>query len=240
MKTKKKQPKFIQLNWDFIRCKNTTLQEKIILVEIFNLSKTKPCNASNKHFSDRLDIKKSSVSRSLSNLESKSYILTNIIPNTRNTQRIISINNGLTRVNNGLIPLNNLLTTPLTMGYESKENIENKNIEVNIKESKPKSIYPDNLNLKAWELWKQHKKEKKQTYKPTGEKQAIKKLISLPFDLQLKCIEDSVSKNYSGFFTENFTGQTNLKPKINQQQPFSQNEYKTTNTKDLSWMQLKT
>ena len=89
----KKEPSFIQLKWQFIRHKDTTLLEKIILIEIFNLSNDRLCTASNNHFSKRLDIAKSSVSRSLSSLENKGYIKTEITPNTRNNDRIITINN---------------------------------------------------------------------------------------------------------------------------------------------------
>lgn len=104
--------------------------------------------------------------------------------------------------------LKNRTTSSTKKPYSTKDNIKT-TIQKTIKEKYKKEIYPDNLNIEAWELWEQHKKEKKQTYKPTGKKQAIKKLIVLAYDLQLKCIEDAVSKNYTGFFPENFRGLNN-------------------------------
>lgn len=133
-----KQPDFLQIKWQFIRHKDTTLLEKIILIEIFNLSQKQVCNASNEHFSNRLEIAKSSVSRSISSLERKGYINTVIKPNTRNFDRTITINNLSLTINNLSKSVNKLLFDLLTICIESKENIENKNIEVNIKESKPK------------------------------------------------------------------------------------------------------
>ena len=204
-KTTKEPPKFIQLNWNFIRQKDTTLQEKLILGEIYNLSKNKICNANNEHFAKRIDIKKSSVSRSLSNLESKGYINTKIKPKSRNFDRTITINNLLITVNIGLTTDNIRLFDLLTICIESKENIEKNNIELNINNIN----YPESLNIEAWHLWIKHKTEKSQKYKKTGEETAIKKLCKIAFGNQMLCIEDAVSNNYAGFFTDKFTGQNN-------------------------------
>jgi len=133
LKKSKEQPKFIQLKIEFLCHKDTTLQEKILLAEIYNLSKSKSykCNASNGHFSKRFNIPKTSISRSISNLEKKGYINSQITPKTRNHERIITINNLLIPINNGLTRINKMLFDLLTNCQESKENIENNNIEVN-------------------------------------------------------------------------------------------------------------
>lgn len=81
------------------------------------------------------------------------------------------------------------------------------------KNKKENQNYPDNLNIEAWRLWEQHKKERNQSYKPTGAMQAMKKLSMIDFDNQMNCIESAVSNNYSGFFIKNFTGVQNANTK---------------------------
>lgn len=105
--------------------------------------------------------------------------------------------------------LKNRTTSSTKKPYPTKDTVKTTIHKTNKSKPKKEIQYPDNLNLEAWELWKQHKKEKKQTYKPSGEKTAIKKLCVLSHANQMLCIENSVSNNYTGFFTEKFTGVQN-------------------------------
>lgn len=94
---------------ELLHDKNTTMQEKFILVEIQNLSMLdKGCIASNEHFSELFKVKKEAISRSLNNLQKKGYITVEIKGGSRNHDRKIFINK--------------MLSTLITKCLETKEN----------------------------------------------------------------------------------------------------------------------
>lgn len=81
------------LSIELLHDKNTTMQEKLLLIEINQLSMLdKGCIASNNHFAETFKVKKESISRSLSSLEQKGYISTEIKAGSRNHDRTITIN----------------------------------------------------------------------------------------------------------------------------------------------------
>lgn len=81
------------ISLDLLHDKNTTMQEKLLLIEINQLSMLdKGCIASNNHFAETFKVKKESISRSLSSLEQKGYITTEIKAGSRNYDRTITIN----------------------------------------------------------------------------------------------------------------------------------------------------
>lgn len=81
------------LSVELLHDKNTTMQEKLLLIEINQLSMLdKGCIASNNHFAETFKVKKESISRSLSSLEQKGYITTKIKAGSRNHDRTITIN----------------------------------------------------------------------------------------------------------------------------------------------------
>ena len=101
---------------ELLKDKSTTMQEKLILVEINQLSMLdKGCIASNNHFAELFGIKKESVSRSISSLENKGYITTKIKDGSRNHERTIAINKMLFEYKQNVI-------SPLTNCLETKEN----------------------------------------------------------------------------------------------------------------------
>ena len=60
---------------ELLHDKDTTMQEKLLLIEINQLTMLdKGCIASNNHFASTFQVKKESISRSLSALEIKGYI----------------------------------------------------------------------------------------------------------------------------------------------------------------------
>ena len=104
------------LSIDLLHDKNTTMQEKLLLIEINQLSMLdKGCIASNSHFAEVFKVKKESISRSLSSLENKGYITTKIKDGSRNHDRTITINKMLFEYKQNVID-------PLTNCLESKEN----------------------------------------------------------------------------------------------------------------------
>lgn len=101
---------------DLILNKNITFQEKIILVEINQLTMLdKGCIASNRHFSELFQIKRESISRSISSLENKGYITSKIRKGSRNFDRTITINNLL-------LYSKQIVKSAITNCLESKEN----------------------------------------------------------------------------------------------------------------------
>ena len=101
---------------ELLKDKSTTMQEKLILVEINQLSMLdKGCIASNNHFAELFGIKKESVSRSISSLENKGYITTKIKDGSRNHERTITVNKMLFEYKQNVI-------SPLTNCLETKEN----------------------------------------------------------------------------------------------------------------------
>ena len=111
-----KQNKGIWLPIELLNDKDTTFQEKLILVEVSQLTMLdKGCIASNNHFAELFKIKKESVSRSINSLERKGYISSHIVPGTRNHSRIITINKLLSDSKQNVI-------VPLTKCLETKEN----------------------------------------------------------------------------------------------------------------------
>ena len=81
------------LSIELLHDKKTTMQEKLLLIEINQLSMLdKGCIASNNHFAETFKVKKESISRSLSSLEQKGYITTEIKAGSRNHDRTITIN----------------------------------------------------------------------------------------------------------------------------------------------------
>ena len=115
------QSKGLWLPIEVINDKVTTFQEKLVLMEISQLSMLdKGCIASNNHFAELFQIKKEAVSRCINSLEKKGYINSNIVKGTRNHTRIITINKLLSD------PKQNVIL-PLTNCSETKENkTENK------------------------------------------------------------------------------------------------------------------
>lgn len=111
---------------ELLHNKNITMQEKLILIEISQLTMLdKGCIASNNHFAETFKVKKESISRSLSSLEQKGYITTKIKDGSRNHERTITINKMLFKYEQNV-------TEPLTKCLETKENkTDNKTIEVN-------------------------------------------------------------------------------------------------------------
>ena len=119
----KSEERGIFLKWSVFRDKETTLSEKVLFLEINNLSMLdKGCIASNSHFADTLGVKKEAISRLISTLEKKGYITTEIVAGSRNHSRIITINKMLSTDNKMLFRGKQNVNTPLTNCLETKEN----------------------------------------------------------------------------------------------------------------------
>lgn len=98
--------KFIVLTHEMIRSKELTMQEKIIYIEILNLSSLeKGCIASNNHFEVSFGISKKSVSNTISSLIKKGYVESKLLD--RNHTRILSIKNGQVSIKDGQVSIKN-------------------------------------------------------------------------------------------------------------------------------------
>ena len=119
----KSEERGIFLKWSVFRDKETTLSEKVLFLEINNLSMLdKGCIASNSHFADTLGVKKEAISRLISSLEKKGYITTEIVAGSRNHKRTITINKMLSTNNKMLFRGKQNVIAPLTNCLETKEN----------------------------------------------------------------------------------------------------------------------
>ena len=80
----------------------------------------------------------------------------------------------------------------------------NTNIKLNTNNTKTERDYPFELNLDAWELWKEFRKEQfRTTYKPLGEAAAISKLLRISNnnkENQAKIIQQSIENGWKGLF----------------------------------------
>ena len=80
----------------------------------------------------------------------------------------------------------------------------NTNIKLNTNNTKTERDYPFELNLDAWNLWKDFRKEQFRTsYKPLGEAAAISKLLRISNnnkENQAQIIQQSIENGWKGLF----------------------------------------
>ena len=80
----------------------------------------------------------------------------------------------------------------------------NTNNKLNTNNTKTERDYPFELNLDAWNLWKEFRKEQfRTTYKPLGEAAAISKLLRISNnnkENQAKIIQQSIENGWKGLF----------------------------------------
>ena len=121
-------------------------------------------------------------------------------------------------------PLKNRCTSTPKKPCTTKDTIKNTIIKTKEK-NKKEIIYPDNLNIQVWKRWIIYKKEIKKNYKTiTGEQSAINKLSTLSNENQVKCIDDSISNEYQGFFIDKYTGQNYANNNTRKLTPAEQHE----------------
>jgi hypothetical protein len=143
--------RFVTLTWEFIRDKDTTMQEKLILAEIEALSSLeKGCIASNEHFAKLLGIKKQNASRAINGLKQKGYIDIEIVSGSRNHDRIIIVIKMIPGVIKMIPQGNQNDSEGLSKRLETKENTPVNN--PNNKESKRKRFTPPTLEEIAFEM----------------------------------------------------------------------------------------
>lgn len=80
----------------------------------------------------------------------------------------------------------------------------NTNIKLNTNNTKTERNYPFELNIDAWNLWKEFRKEQfRTTYKPLGEAAAVSKLLRISNnnkEHQAKIIQQSIENGWKGLF----------------------------------------
>ena len=80
----------------------------------------------------------------------------------------------------------------------------NTNIKLNTNKTNTERDYPFELNLDAWNLWKEFRKEQfRTTYKPLGEAAAISKLLRISNnnkENQAQIIQQSIENGWKGLF----------------------------------------
>lgn len=171
----------IFITWDFFKDKSTTMNEKVLLLEISNLSMLEHgCVASNEHFASKMGIKKEAVSRLISSLQNKGYIHSEMKNGTRNFGRKITLNKML------FDPKQNVIS-PLTNCEETKGN-KTINKTINLE------TYP-NLNFEAFQEWINYKPK---DYTKKGQVLSANLLSKYSPDEQVRMVENSIMNGYKG------------------------------------------
>ena len=179
----------IWLPIEVVNDKNTTFQEKLILMEINQLSMLdEGCIASNSHFATLFKIKKEAVSRSINSLQEKGYISIEIIDGSRNHKRIVNINKLLFGYEQNV---NGVLTNCL-------ETKDNKTINKTINKTK-EIILPDWLDKEVWNKWVSFRKEIKKKLTPTTIKEQLEFLEKHKSE-HTQIINKSIQSGWVGLF----------------------------------------
>lgn len=179
----------IWLPIEVINDKNTTFQEKLILMEINQLSMLDDgCVASNSHFAELFKIKKESVSRSINSLEEKGYISIKIVDGSRNHKRIVTINKLLFGYEQNV---NGVLTNCL----ETKDNKT-----TNKTTNKTMAVLPDWLDVNSWSDWVEFRKEIKKKLTPTSIKKQLEFLEEHKL-IHTEIIKQSIKHGWTGLYS---------------------------------------
>ena len=181
--------------------KEITPNAKLLYGEITSLCNDEGiCWATNDYFAQLYNVSKVTVSKWVNELFRKGYINSEIVYKDGSKQ---IIDRYLRIVND---PIKEKFNTPIKENF--KENNTSMNNTSRIKENKkesPLEIFTFSESVsKMIETWLGYKKEKGQTYKPTGLNVLLKKLNKwteeFGDDYVVSAIEESISHNYSGIF----------------------------------------
>jgi len=176
--------RFITISIEIMHDKNLTANQKFILAEIEQLSQLEHgCYAHNQHFADLIGIAKESVSRSINDMANKGYISVEITNGSRNHERLLTLNKMLR-------PPKQNVKTPLTKHQETKGN-KTSNRTIN------KTEYPENLNIKAFRMWCNHKGA---TYSKQGKTLSANKLSQYSHNIQTQMVEQAIMNGWKGLF----------------------------------------
>ena len=202
--------KFIVLTHEMIRDESMTMQEKIIYMEILNLSSLeKGCIASNSHFEKCFGISKKSVSNTIANLVKKELIESRLYD--RNHTRILSIKDGQVSIKDGQVSIKDGETK------ENKTINKTKNISIDIVSSffdENRDIKKDDKSIKIMSDFVTYRKQIKKPIKSTGNLKLyynkLKELHIDGFDID-KCIEEMKTREWQMIDKEYLKNRKDLK-----------------------------
>ena len=174
--------KFIVLTHEMIRDESMTMQEKIIYMEILNLSSLeKGCIASNSHFEKCFAISKKSVSNTIANLVKKELIESRLYD--RNHTRILSIKDGQVSIKDGETKENKTINKTKNISIDIVSSFFDENID----------IKKDDKSIKIMSDFVTYRKQIKKPIKTTGNLKLyynkLKELHLDGYDIS-KCIEE--------------------------------------------------
>jgi len=187
--------KFIVLSHSLIRNKLMTMQEKIIYMEILNLSSTeKGCFASNSHFEVSFGITKKSVSNTINSLVRKGLIISKI--SDRNHKRILSIKNGGVSIKDGQVSIKS---------GESKDNKTYNKTFNKLRGIILKFDYSEKLNIELIKFLDYRKSKKKPITTELEIETFLKKLNRLADNDKdkIEILENSIANGWQGIFKLN-------------------------------------
>ena len=202
--------KFIVLTHEMIRDESMTMQEKIIYMEILNLSSLeKGCIASNSHFEKCFGISKKSVSNTIASLVKKELIESRLYD--RNHTRILSIKDGQVSIKDGQVSIKD---------GETKDNIQSNktnNICIDIVSSffnENKEIQKDDKTINILSDFVTYRKKIKKQIKTTASLKLyynkLKELHQDGFNIH-KCIEEMKIREWQMIDKEYLKNRNDLK-----------------------------
>lgn len=192
--------------------KEFTSQEKIMIAEIDSLDNERGCFASNAYFAEFFNISDRRVRTILSTLAEKGVIKIT----QKGPKRIIKVEekfrlrwNEYSGLGGTNVPTYNKVDSKednyapeqapskKESASKSKKNVSSMSVEAQLDQ------ICATWSLKkreALELWLQHKRELKSTYKPTGLSRLVNKFNSMEDQMFINTVDFSISQNYQGLF----------------------------------------
>lgn len=195
---------------DIWKDKNLSWNEKLLYLEIDSFtSKDKDCFISDEYIANFLGINTTNANKTLSSLIKKGYVVkTRFDGRHRFVKAALSTSTTLScyeqqtsHAHDSTIIINNKDNITNTNNKQEKEDTI-----ISSKKKAPKSDEPIVIAPEMQEVvdtWMQYKKEKGQSYKPTGFKTFYKNLCELSDNnpqVAMAIIEQSMRSNYAGIF----------------------------------------
>lgn len=173
--------------------------EKIMFAEITALTESSGyCHAGNSYFAELYEVSNTTVSKWISSLKKQGYIDTEV-----------KYKDGTKEIEKRFITLLTKRTIPprpkrqYPIDQKDKENTTRSNVVIYIDDQ------PENLNLKAWAEFEEHRKGFKEKLTDLARKKLMNKIKHLSAENQQECIDTSIENSWKGLFPEKFGGSSN-------------------------------
>jgi hypothetical protein len=131
---------------------------------------------------------------------------------------VIYINNWESYQEDNQLANQQLTSVQPTTNQQLTTNNKVKN-EKNVNKTKKEWVAPDNLNVKAWEEFEQHRKEINKALTNLSRTKAANQICGLSFEQQQETINKSISSKWAGLFPKEQTNAQQQAIKVNTRKP---------------------